>query len=157
MTPVTAAQSDGLLWELGELYSLLLRTSAGLRDPDHLTATQRLVLIEVAVNGPMRVCDLADRLDTTPATASRAVDRLEHHGFAQRCTDAADGRSMQIVATSKGQRWIARRRKRLRELLDELPANVASPRMTGEIARLNQALRDATGHTQPAAGALLAS
>jgi hypothetical protein len=29
--------------------------------------------------------------------------------------------------------------------------------MTGEIARLNQALRDATGHTQPAAGALLAS
>jgi DNA-binding MarR family transcriptional regulator len=143
MTPETAAQSDGLLWELGELYSLLLRTSAGLRDPDHLTATQRLVLIEVAVNGPMRVCDLADR--------------LEHHGFAQRCTDAADGRSMQIVATSKGQRWIARRRKRLRELLDELPANVASPRMTGEIARLNQALRDATGHTQPAAGALLAS
>jgi DNA-binding MarR family transcriptional regulator len=115
------------------------------------------VLIEVAVNGPMRVCDLADRLDTTPATASRAVDRLEHHGFAQRCTDAADGRSMRIVATSKGQRWIARRRKRLCELLDELPASVASPRMTGEIARLNQALRDATGHTRPAGGALLAS
>jgi hypothetical protein len=39
MTPETAAQSDGLLGELGELYSLLLRTSAGLRDPDHLTAT----------------------------------------------------------------------------------------------------------------------
>jgi DNA-binding MarR family transcriptional regulator len=150
------ARAEALLDEIGELYAIVLRISRRIKDTEPMTATQRLGLIEIAVVGPLRLRNLASRMDTTAATASRAVDTLEELGFVERRTDPDDGRAILIAATPKGRRWSERRRALILEVLKDIEIDVAPPRLTAEIARLNAALREATGHDEVARGALLA-
>jgi DNA-binding MarR family transcriptional regulator len=155
--PSLDARAEALLDEIGELYAIVLRISRRINDSgEPMTATQRLALIEIAVVGPLRLRNLASRMDTTPATASRAVDTLEEFGFVERRTDPDDGRAILIAATAKGRRWSERRRTLILEVLKDIEIDVAPPRLTAEIARLNAALREATGHDEVARGALLA-
>jgi DNA-binding MarR family transcriptional regulator len=154
--PTTEARAQALLDEISELYAILLRISRRVQHDEPMTATQRLALIEIAVVGPLRLHDLAARMDTTDATASRAVDALEEHRFVARRPDPVDRRAIQIAVTAKGRRWSDRRRAQLHDLLAELPPNVASVKLGADIARLNGALREATGHSDVARGALLA-
>lgn len=154
--PHDDARLQRLLDEIGELYAILLRISRRVEHDVPMTATQRLALIEVAVIGPMRLLELADRMDTTAATASRAIDTLVTLQLVKRRPDPDDGRAIQIVVTPKGQRWSDRRRAQLHDLLGELPAGVASTGLTASIGRLNAELREATGHSDVARGALLA-
>lgn len=144
-----------LLDEIGELYAIVLRISRRITDVEPLTATQRLALIEIAVVGPLRLRNLASRMDTTPATASRAVDTLEQHGLVRRCADKADGRAVQIGATGKGKRWAERRRDELLKEITKLPDGLYDEELIGGIADLNEALRTATGHDEVARGGLL--
>jgi DNA-binding MarR family transcriptional regulator len=154
--PTENARVQALLDEIGELYAILLRISRRVDRDEPMTATQRLALIEVAVVGPMRLLDLAARMDTTAATASRAIDALEEHRFVSRRSDPDDGRAIQIVVTARGRRWSDRRRAQLHDLLGELPPHIASASLAKQIARLNAELREATGHSDVARGALLA-
>ena len=154
--PTNDARAQALLDEIGELFAILLRISRRVEHDEPMTSTQRLALIEIAVVGPMRLAELAARMDTTAATASRAVDVLEEYRFVMRRADPDDGRAIQIVATAKGRRWSERRRGQLHDLLAELPADVATVKLAKEIARLNAALRETTGHSEVARGALLA-
>ncbi len=152
----TEARAQALLDEISELYAILLRISRRVQHDEPMTATQRLALIEIAVVGPLRLHELAARMDTTDATASRAVDVLEEYRFVARRPDPIDRRAIQVAVTAKGRRWSDRRRAQLHDLLAELPANVASVKLGADIARLNAALREATGHSDVARGALLA-
>jgi DNA-binding MarR family transcriptional regulator len=145
-----------LLEEIGELYAIILRISRRLPDVEPLTATQRLALIEIVSVGPLRLRNLASRMDTTPATASRAVDVLEDFRLVRRRADPEDGRAIQIEPTAKGKRWSDARYAELIEILQCLPSDLTSPRFVAEIGRLNAALRDRTGHDDVARGALLA-
>jgi DNA-binding MarR family transcriptional regulator len=148
-----AARAEELLDEIGELYAIVLRVARRIADDEAMTATQRLALIEVASAGPLRLRNLASRMDTTSATASRAVDVLEELGLVRRAADPLDGRAIRIEATAKGRRWADRRRALLLEVIE----GVAAPtRLVAEIAALNKALREATGHDEVARGALLA-
>jgi DNA-binding MarR family transcriptional regulator len=140
----TEARAQALLDEISELYAILLRISRRVQHDEPMTATQRLALIEIAVVGPLRLRELAARMDTTDATASRAVDLLEEYRFVARRADPDDRRGSD------------RRRAQLHDLLAELPANVASVKLGADIAQLNAALREATGHGDVARGALLA-
>jgi DNA-binding MarR family transcriptional regulator len=149
-------QALALLEEIGELYAIILRISRRIPEVEPLTATQRLALIEIASVGPLRLRNLASRMDTTPATASRAVDVLEEFGLVVRRADRDDGRAIQIGPTAKGTRWSQQRREELLNVMQCLPAALTSPRFIGEIAGLNAALRERTGHDDVARGALLA-
>ena len=46
-----------------------------------MTATQRIALVELGEEGPLRLSDLAKRMGTSTPTASRAVDALEALGL----------------------------------------------------------------------------
>jgi len=143
--------------EISELYAIVLRIARRVHDADEaFTATQRLALIEVVAVGPLRLGHLASRMDTTPATATRAVDALEDARYVRRRPDPADRRGTVVEATAKGQRWSDRRRKLLLEVLQELPPNAAPARLIADMARLNDVLRTSTGHDDVGRGALLA-
>src|SRR5258707_1802012 len=103
--PTENVPARALLDEIGELYAILLRISRRVDHDEAMTATQRLALIEVAVVGPMRLHDLAERMDTTNATASRAVDALEGHRFVALRRDPDDGRALQIAPPANGNSW----------------------------------------------------
>ena len=154
--PSADERTEVLLNEIGELYAIILRISRRMADVEPLTATQRLALIEVVAVGPLRLRNLASRMDTTPATASRAVDVLEDFRLVERRIDPEDGRAIRIAATPKGRRWSERRRAELLDVLKNLPGDLAAPQFIKELARLNAELREATGHDEVARGALLA-
>src|SRR5215216_4793780 len=96
----------------------MLRVSRRIEDADEpMTATQRLALMEVAFVGPLRLSNLAARMDTTAATASRAIDALERYSLAVRRPDPEDGRATLIAATPKGKRWTEQRRGLMLDIL----------------------------------------
>jgi DNA-binding MarR family transcriptional regulator len=154
--PSAPDRALALLEEIGELYAIILRVSRRLPEVEPLTATQRLALIEIASVGPLRLRNLASRMDTTPATASRAVDVLAEFGLVIRRADPDDGRAVQIGPTAKGRRWSEQRREELLDVMRCLPADLTSSRFVREIAGLNAALRERTGHDDVARGQLLA-
>ena len=143
--------------EISELYAIVLRIARRVQDGDEaFTATQRLALIETVAVGPLRLGQLASRMDTTPATATRAVDALEVSGFVTRRPDPDDRRGTVVQATPKGQRWSDRRRTMLLDVLTDLPPGAAPARLIADMARLNDVLRRSTGHDEVGRGALLA-
>lgn len=154
--PQSDDRAAALLDEIGELYAIILRISRRIADVEPLTVTQRLALIEVVAVGPLRLRNLASRMDTTPATASRAVDVLESLRFVDRRFDPDDGRAIRIAATAKGKRWYERRRAELLDVITCLPVEVAPRQFVAELARLNAELRESTGHDEVSRGALLA-
>ena len=87
-----------------------MRTDRVVVDDAPLTATQRLALSELADAGPMRLHELAARMATTPATASRSVDALVAAKLVERVADSADRRAVRIDVTRRGRGRIERRR-----------------------------------------------
>jgi DNA-binding MarR family transcriptional regulator len=149
--------AEDLLREISELYAIVLRIARRVHDDEEaMTATQRLALIEVVAVGPLRLGQLASRMDTTPATATRAVDALEEARFVIRRPDPEDRRGTAVEATAKGRRWADKRGAVLRDVLQTLPPNAAPARLIADMARLNDALRTSTGHDEIARGSLLA-
>jgi DNA-binding MarR family transcriptional regulator len=150
-------EPEALLDEIGELYAIVLRISRSIStDDEPMTATQRLALIEVAAVGPLRLNALASRMDTTPATATRAIDFLEEAGYVRREAAPGDRRGIHVVATAKGHRWSDTRRDHLLEVIRKLPPGSTAQRMVADLHKLNEALRSASGHSDVARGALLA-
>jgi len=155
MLVLSPDRTQGLLDEIAELWAVVLRISRELDDHLPLTSTQRLALLEVSTVGPMRLNDLAQRMDTTAATASRAVDVLEEFALLERGKDADDGRAIAITVTPKGRRWTTRRRAKLCKVLEQLDDAVVTQSLLDHLAQLSAALREASGHDEVSRGALL--
>jgi DNA-binding MarR family transcriptional regulator len=150
-------RAEALLDEIGELYAIVLRIARRIHAGDEpMTVTQRLALIEIAHAGPLRLRNLAQRMDTTPATATRAVDALEEWGFVRRRPEPADRRGVLVVVTPRGRRWADRRRALLREAIDALADAKVPDRLIRDMAQLNAALREVSGHDDVSRSALLA-
>ena len=143
--------------EVAELYAIVLRIARRVQESDAaMTATQRLALIEIAAAGHLRPNILARRMDTTPATVTRAIDALEALGFVRRCENPDDRRGILVTVTRTGRRWTDRRRQLVQEALSQISPAAAPTRLVNDMKRLNEALRDATGHDELSRGALLA-
>jgi DNA-binding MarR family transcriptional regulator len=82
-------------------------------------------LTEIADGGRTQR-ELVDRLRLDRSSVSRLVDRLVTRGWVQR-VDAADRRTVRLVATAQGERVAAEvaasRSDRLTELLDAIPSD----------------------------------
>ena len=156
--PLEPAAAVALLDEIGELFAIMLRISRRIEDADEpMTATQRLALLEVSVVGPLRLSNLAARMDTTPATASRAIDVLQRYELVVREPDPDDGRATLIAATARGKRWTDERRGLILSMLEQIDVEgVPIAELTPGLAELNAALRQTTGHDAVARGAMLA-
>ncbi|HET7647889.1 MAG TPA: MarR family transcriptional regulator [Gaiellaceae bacterium] len=114
--PARAPDTAAILDELGRLLRQLTRLVGG-ADDEHppMTASQRIALVELGQEGPLRVNDLAHRLGTSAATASRAVDALETLGLVTRAPEAGDRRALSIGLTPAGRELLDERRSRAAE------------------------------------------
>jgi DNA-binding MarR family transcriptional regulator len=109
------------------------------------TASQKVALTVVADLGPLRVGALADKMGTTDATASRAVDALVALGLVDRLEDADDRRAVLIAVTPAGRKLIDRRRTELAKAFErglrDLPPEDRD-RLVALLERLNTGLRE---------------
>ncbi|HVU78462.1 MAG TPA: MarR family transcriptional regulator [Gaiellaceae bacterium] len=95
-------QPDAILEELGRLLRQLTRATGGAEDGPAMTATQRIALVELGTEGPLRLNDLARQMGTSAPTASRAVDALESLGLVTRTPEPGDRRALRIELTRAG-------------------------------------------------------
>jgi DNA-binding MarR family transcriptional regulator len=107
--------TTAILDQLGRLLRRLTRLTGGADDGPAMTATQRIALVELGEEGPMRLGELADRMGTSTPTASRAVDALEQLGLAKRAQSPADRRALSIEVTETGRALLAERYARAGE------------------------------------------
>lgn len=88
-----------------------------------LTASRLSALSVVVFGGPLRMGDLAEAEQVTPATISRLVTGLESGGLVRRVPHPHDGRVLLVEATPEGRALLeAGRRRRVRVLAAELEA-----------------------------------
>ncbi|MBV8952410.1 MAG: MarR family transcriptional regulator [Actinobacteria bacterium] len=78
-----------------------------------LSRTETRFLARIDELGPRSVTALADELDVSQPTASRALRRLEDLGLVQRRSDEADGRVAIYDVSARGRR----ERERLQDLM----------------------------------------
>ena len=130
---------------LGRVVRHLTRLSGGPDQGPALTSTQRLALIELVEDGPMRLNDLARRMGTSAPTASRAVDTLAEAGLVARLTDPSDRRALRIELTAEGRALIDLRKARVAEAFS--PAAAGMPAGDREhLAALLTQLADELSH-----------
>lgn len=105
-----AKEGSGVL-DLAELVSRtarrLRRGSMAHLAPLGLTMAQARVL-RIVADGPIRMADIAARLDVVPRTVTPMVDDLTTAGFVRRRSDAADRRSVLVEPTRQGRALLAR-------------------------------------------------
>jgi DNA-binding MarR family transcriptional regulator len=105
--PPTSVDSASLAAQLAESLTRaswrLRRTSVRELAPLGLTFAQSRVLRILARHGaPLRIGDLAARLEVAPRSATSMVDSLETIGLVQRQADATDRRSVLLALTPEG-------------------------------------------------------
>lgn len=103
MSRNAAIASDAILEALGRLLRQLTRATGGAEDVPPMTASQRIALVELGYQGPLRLNDLAQLMGTSAPTASRAVDALETLGLVTRTADPEDRRALRIELSRAGQ------------------------------------------------------
>ena len=98
-----------------ELVRLFFRVSKRLHHralhqlaPLDLTPSQGRALYEITgATDPLRIADLAGRLNIAPRSATEVVDALEHSGLVNRQPNPADRRTQLLVPTARGQELCA--------------------------------------------------
>ncbi|MFI6515051.1 MarR family winged helix-turn-helix transcriptional regulator [Spirillospora sp. NPDC050679] len=110
-----------------ELADLLLRAARRMRRhqtdrlaPLGLTPAQARALRVITGHAPLRMVDLADRLDIVPRSATTLVDALEEAGLVARRPDPANRRSLLVEPTEAGLEARARMSAVRREAAEEL-------------------------------------
>ena len=94
---------------------------------DSVTLTQFRMLVVLEGHGPSRLNQLAERLDVTPSTALRMVDRLITAGLVDRRENAQDRREVVIDLTNTGRSLVRKvtrsRRAEIERVVRAMPAN----------------------------------
>jgi DNA-binding MarR family transcriptional regulator len=148
-SPASAAR---ILDELGELIRHLTRISGGAEDGPALTPTQRLALFELSERGPLRLNELAHRLGVSAPTATRAVDALESHGWAERVPDPTDRRAQRVDVTAHGKRRVEERKARVLAAFEPAAAVLGTDELAHLetlLSRLGEALGEAERTDDP--------
>jgi len=134
-------------WHLAELLSnasrRLRRGSMAQLEPLGLTWAQARVLRVVAdAEEPLRMADIATRLEVVPRSVTSMVDALEEAEFVRRETDPDDRRSVRVALTSRGRGLLDRLSEARRQSAEEL----FGPLSPGDRTALHDLLGAVCGH-----------
>jgi len=119
----------------GHLAELLSSASRRLRrgsmaqlEPLGLTWAQARVLRVVAeAEHPLRMADIATRLEVVPRSVTSMVDALEVAGLVRRDADADDRRSVRVALTTRGRGLLERMHEARRQSAEDLFAPLSAP------------------------------
>ena len=120
----------------------LRRGTAKELEPIGITYAQARVLRIVAeAPEPLRMADLADRLDVVPRSATSMIDALESAGLVDRQPDLADRRSIRLTLTAAGAGLLERMRAVRVAKAEELFGKLTAPEQQ-ELARMLERVLD---------------
>jgi DNA-binding MarR family transcriptional regulator len=140
----SAPDNEALLRELGHFIRQLTRLVGGADDGPAMTASQRIALVELGEEGPLRMNDLAKRTGTSTPTASRSVDALETLGLVKRAPESSDRRALSIDVTERGRALLNERISRAAQAFEPAAETLSAAdrrELLALLRRLTDALR----------------
>ena len=144
------ADHDPLLEEAFQLFGrAIARTDPGRLEAWvglGLTMTQLRVLFILRAEGDLTAGALAERLDVTPPTLTRIMDRLVRHNLVRREVDVEDRRCVRHYLSDQGVTAVAELERTGRAFITDILRHL-SPR---HLERLVVALRDVLEATEAA-------
>lgn len=102
----------------------LVRGMRAVLPASSLNFTQLLVLSHLIGVGPVRIGELAQRVQCSQPTATTVVSGLETTGLVQRIRDDSDGRAIRVSLTDQGRDALHDFGRREAGFLDELMADL---------------------------------
>lgn len=142
-------ETTAILDQLGRLLRQLTRLTGGADDDaPSMTASQRIALVELGQDGPLRINDLAHRMGASAPTASRAVDALETLGLATRTPDPDDRRALHVELSATGRARFEDRMARAARAFEPAAAELTAAERRELLAlleRMTEALRSSDG------------
>ena len=115
-----------LSYNLSLLTFLMGKASFEIYNSRNLTSGQWKVLSVLAAFGPMAGVDIGRRVTLDKAAISRAVRQLRDLDLADYRSNAADGRSVEVVLTAKGRRTYQAMNDEMMTLQDRLFEGVSA-------------------------------
>ena len=97
-------------------------------------------LAAVHLHGPIRVSDVAARLNVDRSVASRQLAALNSAGYVVSETDSEDGRALRMTTTEAGRRALEESHRRMVHTFRDMVAGWTEDEvatLTGGLARLN--------------------
>lgn len=145
-SPGTTELAEAFITASRALVGIALRSLAA--SPVEVTLPQHRALVLLAADGPCPVGALAERLGVNASNASRLCDRLARLGLVSRRRSDADGRSVDVSLTPKGQAVLSAVHTRR---VDEVTRVLAGMAEEEESSFLVRALEDfaAAAHEPP--------
>lgn len=107
-----------------------------------VTLTQFRMLVVLDGHGPSSLNHLADRLDVSPSTAARMVDRLIERRFVRRRENKANRREVVIDLTTEGQHIVDQVTDRRRASIEAI-VRVMPTRRRADLVEALQAFSEA--------------
>lgn len=104
---------------------------------------QQFWVLGALVEGPRRMSDLAECAQTSQASLTGIVDRLEEHGLVERVRSAEDRRVVEVAITASGREEMRTKHRLMLERLEEVLSPL-DPTELREFARLVE--RISAGH-----------
>ncbi len=118
-------------------------------EPFGITPAQARVLrIVASAPEPLRMADLAERLDVVPRSATTMIDALESAGLVERRPDPADRRSVRLGVTEPGRRLLDRLRARREAKAEELFGRLTGAEQKGLARMLERVLAEDAKETR---------
>jgi MarR family transcriptional regulator, organic hydroperoxide resistance regulator len=100
-----------------------------------LSLLQAYALAHLFFKGPLKMSDLCEHMQVSPAAASQLVDRLEKLEMVARISEPGDRRVRKIVVLDKGKNFVQENFRFSQGWLTEIPADLA-PEQVSQITEV---------------------
>lgn len=100
-----------------------------------LSLLQAYALAHLVFKGPLKMSDLCEHMQVSPAAASQLSDRLEKLEMVVRISDPADRRVRKIVVLDKGKSFVQENFRFSQSWISEIPTDI-TPEQVSQITEV---------------------
>ncbi len=113
-----------------------------------LSLLQAYALTHLFFKGPLKMSDLCEHMQVSPAAASQLIDRLEKLEMVARISDPADRRVRKIVVLDKGKNFVQENFRFSQSWISEIPADI-TPAQFSQITEVLSMLLQSSSKKNP--------
>jgi len=113
-----------------------------------LSMLQAYALAHLFFKGPLKMSDLCEHMQVSPAAASQLIDRLEKLEMVERTSDPDDRRVRKIVVLEKGKNFVQENFRFSQGWLSEIPADI-TPEQLSQITEVLSMLLQSSSKKNP--------
>ena len=113
-----------------------------------LSMLQAYALAHLFFKGPLKMSDLCEHMQVSPAAASQLIDRLEKLEMVERTSDPDDRRVRKIIVLDQGKSFVQENFRFSQGWISEIPADI-TPAQVSQITEVLSMLLQSSSKKNP--------